>query len=268
MGKFHMFDIDVAKEYGVNAAILLYNISHWIDKNKANNQNFHDGKYWTYNSAGAFVDLFPYMTEKSVRYALQKLIDGELIITGNYNKAYWDRTMWYALTEKGTAICENCNAYFTNAETASSKIVTPIPDNKHTDNKPDNKPYNNTFSNEKVCRADAQRVISAWNDLPSVPKVQRLMSTSTRYKMMAARIRDYGVDDVLRAIENVRRSPFLLGNNRNGWQITFDWFVKPNNFPKVLDGNYLDSKAESVEETSVSKGRLTANEIDNMGGTY
>lgn len=126
----------------------------------------------------------------------------------------------------------------------------------------------NTFSNEKVCRADAQRVISAWNDLPSVPKVQRLMPTSTRYKMMMARIRDYGIDDVLCAIENVRQSPFLLGDNRKGWQITFDWFVKPNNFPKVLDGNYLEGRAATAEETIVPKGRLTTNEINNMGGTY
>ena len=27
------------------------------------------------------------------------------------------------------------------------------------------------------------------------------------------------------------------------WQITFDWFVRPNNFPKVLDGNYDDKKS-------------------------
>ena len=95
-----------------------------------------------------------------------------------------------------------------------------------------------TLSKDKVCSADAQRVIDAWNDLPSVPKVRRLMPTSNRYKMLAARIRDYGIDDVLLAVENVKNSPFLLGGGKQGWTIYFDWFVKPNNFPKVLDGNY------------------------------
>ncbi len=30
----------------------------------------------------------------------------------------------------------------------------------------------------------------------------------------------------------------MKGKNKNGWVITFDWFVLPNNFPKVLEGNY------------------------------
>ena len=126
----------------------------------------------------------------------------------------------------------------------------------------------NTLSKDKVCSADAQRVIDAWNDLPSVPKVRRLMPTSNRYKMLAARIRDYGIDDVLLAVENVKNSPFLLGDNRRNWQIDFDWFVKPNNFPKVLDGNYTKGGAAVAEETSVPKRRLTAEEVDNMEGYY
>ncbi len=125
-----------------------------------------------------------------------------------------------------------------------------------------------TFSKEKVCSADAQRVIDAWNVLPSVPKVQRIMPTSSRYKMLIARVRDYGVDDVLRAIENIKKSPFLLGDNRRGWQITFDWFVKPNNFPKVLDGNYTKGVEAVVEESNIPKRRLTAEEVDNMEGYY
>ena len=48
----HVFDIDVAQEVGVNAAILLENIAHWIEHNRANEdkRSFHDGTYWTYNS--------------------------------------------------------------------------------------------------------------------------------------------------------------------------------------------------------------------------
>lgn len=52
------------------------------------------------------------------------------------------------------------------------------------------------------------------------------------------RIREYGMDDLLKAMDNIRHSDFLRGENKNGWMITFDWFVKPNNFLKVLEGNY------------------------------
>ena len=54
--------------------------------------------------------------------------------------------------------------------------------------------------------------------------------------MLRARVNEYGVDEVLKAIEKVRNSDFLKGSR--DFIITFDWFVKPNNFPKVLEGNY------------------------------
>lgn len=87
-----------------------------------------------------------------------------------------------------------------------------------------------------------QECISAWNSLSNlgIAQVSRLSSTSQRYKKLKSRIVEYGVDDYNKAIENIRHSSFLHGKNRQGWQITFDWFVSPNNFPKVLDGNYLD----------------------------
>ena len=53
-----------------------------------------------------------------------------------------------------------------------------------------------------------------------------------------ARIREYGVSNVLTAIDKIAVSDFLQEKNNKGWVITFDWFVLPNNFPKVFEGNY------------------------------
>ena len=53
-----------------------------------------------------------------------------------------------------------------------------------------------------------------------------------------ARIREYGVSNVLTAIDKIAVSDFLQGKNNKGWVITFDWFVLPSNFPKVFEGNY------------------------------
>lgn len=100
----HIFDVDIAKKYGVNAAILLENIGYWIKQNEANETNFFDGTYWTFNSRRAYKELFPYMSERQINTAFQKLIDDGLIITGNYNKLAYDRTLWYALTQKGKCI--------------------------------------------------------------------------------------------------------------------------------------------------------------------
>ena len=108
-----------------------------------------------------------------------------------------------------------------------------------------------TFSNEKVCCADAQRVAEAWNTL-GLSKVTKLVPGSQRSQMLNKRIKEYGVDEVLRAIENVRTSRFLNGDNKKGWQVTFDWFVHPSNFSKVLDGNYADRQSNGRSDRSTN----------------
>lgn len=127
---YHFFDVELAKEYGINCAILLANFDYWIAKNRANNVNYYDGRFWTYNSKKAFAELFPYLGEKQIRSALDKLINEGLIMTGNYNASAYDRTLWYAFTEKGESIClkrpmetdEKANGLVENGQ--------PIPNNK------------------------------------------------------------------------------------------------------------------------------------------
>lgn len=123
----HSFDIKVAEKYGVHAAIILNNLEHWIAKNKANNQNYFESNYWTYNSKKAFVELFPYMTARQIEYALKKLIDDGVVITGNFNKMAYDRTLWYAITKKGYCILQNCEMEETKLLNENDKIVEPIP---------------------------------------------------------------------------------------------------------------------------------------------
>lgn len=106
----HYFDVEVAKKYGVNAAIILANIAFWVAKNEANGEHFHDGYYWTYNSVSAYSEMFPYLTEKQIRTALETLRAENIIIAGNYNSDKRDRTLWYALTEKGRCICRIGNS--------------------------------------------------------------------------------------------------------------------------------------------------------------
>lgn len=104
---YHSFDTDVAALVGVNAAIIFNNIAFWIKKNEANEENYYDGCYWTYNTKAAWRTLFPYMGEKQFKAALQKLIDEGLLKTGCYNSKPFDRTLWYALTEKGYSMLQN-----------------------------------------------------------------------------------------------------------------------------------------------------------------
>ena len=124
----HIFDIEIAEQYGINAAILLENIGFWIAQSEANEINFHDGSYWTFNSCRALQELFPYMSKRQIHSALEKLINDGLIVTGNYNKVAYDRTLWYTLTQKGKSILHFGTMDFPKKENRFSAEVTPIPD--------------------------------------------------------------------------------------------------------------------------------------------
>lgn len=94
---------------------------------------------------------------------------------------------------------------------------------------------------EVVSSNKLQPIIDKWNSL-NLNKLIAINKGTIRYKMLNARIKEYGIDNILKAIENIETSPFLKGQNNKGWTITFDWFVKPNNFIKVLEGNYTDKE--------------------------
>lgn len=100
---------------------------------------------------------------------------------------------------------------------------------------------------EDVSRSEIQTILEAWNELQSygIKPVSRLKSGTKRYSSLLARIKEYNAPTVLSAIENIKRSNFLQGKNNRGWVVTFDWFVLPNNFPKVLEGNYTDDNKQN-----------------------
>lgn len=132
----HSFDVEVATKYGVNAAIILDNIFFWCQKNEANQKNEHDGLYWTYNSVKAFCELFPYISEKQIRGALETLEQEGLIQSNNFNINAYDRTKWFAITQKGKSIYLKGQMDLSKRANGFIQKGEPIPDIKP-DIKPD-----------------------------------------------------------------------------------------------------------------------------------
>ena len=120
---------------------------------------------------------------------------------------------------------------------------------------------NGTLSDESVCRPeDVRRVFDAWQT-PGIQKLRKIPdSTTNAGKMLRARIRDYGIGSVLEAIEIVRASDFLMGRVKD-FQITFDWFVRPNNFLNIVNGKY-DNRDKP--EAKTRQGREMQSKYDMM----
>jgi DNA-binding PadR family transcriptional regulator len=160
MAETHYFDIEVARRYGVNCAVLLQNLWHWVRKNEANNKHFHDGFYWTYNSTKAFQELFPYLSQRQIETALKRLRDEDVIKTGNYNAVAYDRTLWYAITEKGKSILHTSEMDIANKGNGNDTEGKPIP-NINTDNKLTNI---NTDIKKKERKASYDEILSNIED--------------------------------------------------------------------------------------------------------
>ena len=266
----HSFDIDIAKEYGIPAAILLKHIYYWVEKNRTNEKHYRDGYFWTYNSMKSFCQLFPYMSDSTIKRAIKKLVDDGLIIEAVYNDIPFDRTKWYTLTPDGYERIKNSIALVQNdqshlvkmTKSDEVKMAQPIPYKYNSRTQ-----LNNNISNTNVleCPSDSEEpngrtaisdVIASWNELSEygISPIKRITGGSKRYNCLRARLREYGKDDVISAIHNIAESDFLQGKNNRGWTITFDWFVLPTNFPKVLEGNYNQRKPMSTPTAEMPTG--------------
>tara|TARA_R110000868_G_scaffold152005_1_gene376592 strand:+ start:81 stop:740 length:660 start_codon:yes stop_codon:yes gene_type:complete len=117
----HSFDVNTAVRHGIQAAILIENLRFWLIKNIANKKNLYEGHYWTYNSAKAFAELFPYMSEDSIQRVLKKLEVEGILFTGNFNNNSHDRTKWYRLSEEFLS-AESPIAFRKNAESTNTDI--------------------------------------------------------------------------------------------------------------------------------------------------
>ena len=109
-------------------------------------------------------------------------------------------------------------------------------------------------SNDTLRQTDVRLAIAKWNELSEfgIKPVTRVNSGTKRYDSLCARIREYGIEDVLNAIDRIKVSDFLQGKNNRGWTITFGWFVLPSNFPKVLEGDY-DNREGGGDDGSSGK---------------
>lgn len=104
----------VAEKYGLEEAIFMDTIVHWYRANQANNRNFHEGRWWTYNTVKAFEQTFPWWSAKQIRRIIASCKDKGALLTCSHNKDSRDRTIWYSPSNEilglyDISVLDNCN---------------------------------------------------------------------------------------------------------------------------------------------------------------
>lgn len=183
-----------------------------------------------------------------------------------HNYIRGDRLHLTKYTDERNMITTKKNGAYTLVSDECQSVDSQLADNCHTEIRLDKNRLDEIDSKESICQAepveirqsDKDLVLSCWNSLQNcgIAPVTRIGDSTNRAKMLRARIREYGVEEVVNAIENIRKSDFLKGNNNKGWIITFDWFVKPNNFLKVHDGNYTNRDEQKEQPVKTVNGKV------------
>lgn len=98
-----------------------------------------------------------------------------------------------------------------------------------------------------------------------IPRIKSL--SEQRKKSLGARIREYGKPALSTVIRKAAASDFLNGKNGRDFIATFDWLMKPTNFPKVLEGNYdnheQQQKAEQPKDAITTDSRGLVQDVIN-----
>lgn len=231
---FH-FDGAVAEMYGVDGAVFISRLQFWIEKNAANDRHYHEGRYWTYNSLRAMEKLFPFWSRRQIERIVKNLKDKGVLLTANYARDSYDRTLFYALDESKLPISPFGGDLSPNGEMINEQLKTHIREEEDKANKPEisNKP---------------QQLVDRYNAIcTNLPRVVR----PTDKRRRAVRLiygKGYTPEQLDEVFRKAQASSFCTGLNDRHWKADFDWLLNESNLVKVLEGKYDNPAAAKPPE--------------------
>jgi hypothetical protein len=254
----YSFDVREAVEYGVPEAIMIWNFRFWILKNKANEKHQYEDKTWTYNKIEAFQELFPFWSKRQIEHLLNKLIDKNVLIKGNFNQNKHNRTCWYAFIDEDKFLSSSLIiSHFTNLGNGNHKNVKSKSqnremeetnlgnDNKETDIKPNIKPNSS-------CEEKKEKYYLGLIDLPKSEKEKLHMEDVLSSISYHFKINDYesSVQEFVAFYKEKIRGVFeKLPYFALKWEKKFQQDVKPSIKSPIHD--ILDYKPKPVEKVKI-----------------
>lgn len=93
-----LVDTDLAVVIGLKEAVVAQQLNYWLHSKSA---KIIDGRRWIYNTYEKWQkDSFPFFTIATIRRTFGSLEKQKIVLTGNFNKAGFDKTKWYSIDEE------------------------------------------------------------------------------------------------------------------------------------------------------------------------
>ena len=138
----------LAKEIGLNEAIMLQQMHYWLLKSA----NEFTGVKWFYKTLEEWQTEFPFWSAMTIRRTLGSLEKQKIIKIGNFNKKKFDKTKWYTIdyqrvnrrcVQNEQTMCSSCtDGYVQNEQTYTREYTETTTEN------------NNNVSEEKPSKVD------------------------------------------------------------------------------------------------------------------
>lgn len=162
--------------------------------------------------------------------------------------------------ETGVAPASQCDSAVTSPVTKS--VTTEIESEKEKEKESE------TDSEAPLPPAGVTRgcdeVVSQFNSIcASLNKVGGM--TEPRRKAVQSALNAVGQEKLTELFRKAEASDFLTKRNSTGWKAGFDWLLKPENYTKVLEGNYDNRNSAQASQTDYTNGGLHPNILEMSG---
>lgn len=233
----------------LDEAVMLQQVHYWVQKSS----HIHDGRHWVYNTQDAWMAQFPWIKSKTtLKRHFGHLVKLGLLIKGNYNKAGFDRTTWYAVDYEQVKKLESEFESERGGHSMSQKLAHDEPETDPSkspnlaDGRAQNWPTNTIDYPETSQESTAEKKEAGQGPAtPSIPYKEILdylnQKTGSHYKdvkgnqkLIKARWNEgYRIDDFKRVIDN-KTGDWLGVVAKDGREMS--QFLRPS----TLFGNKFD----------------------------
>lgn len=245
--------VEVSRQIGRSTAVVLQQIHYWLTSEGTRGITY-EGKKWVYNSQEDWAANIPSWSLSTIRRAIKKLEDLEIVKSAKFNKNKWDQTKAYTIDyDKLEAILKQKNWISPSVHNESSNLFEM--DELYKEAEITNTDNNLYHAERKICkksnvakvsplpRADEtvqHQMIEIWNE--TVEEGKRIIQLTNRRiaflrKALATRFRN-SLEEWKIFCQSITRSNFLMGRVKASFKASLDWALRFDVIQRIMEGDY------------------------------